>query len=299
MHQLSTVPSFTIRSRAFTLLELMIAVALASMIVYTAVAAFRVASQSMTVAKRLSVENNMLRAGYYAALEELDFWDLYDNRAATDVTKNPLRVAKKPFAPMSYDPSRHSADPRTWWRGFGFAHTAEYTLKWGNYSLLAKAAHDDPVRAWYPNQVKKLNETLGSYGMISYLPGNAIFSWYDTGTNTSLTMKGEPKDIWHRTSNAESNPDPHVTVNGSTYANGIVGDLLPHRPAHWPGLTVEARRYAAWSSFIDLCQVTMHSPISGETTRLSFWGVGTTLRGARQQRSLPDDKQKLDLVVIK
>jgi hypothetical protein len=58
---------------------------------------------------------------------------------------------------------------------------------------------------------------------------------------------------------------------------------------------VEARRYAVWSSFIDLCLVQVQSPITGETKRLSFWGVGTTLRGARQQREL----DALDTVVIR
>lgn len=262
----------------FTLIELMIAITLSMMIAYTAFAAFRVASQSVATCRRLSIENGMMRTGFIAALEELDFWDLYDDRNAPNPSANPLRATGKPFCPMSYDPTRKENDPRTWWRGFGFSTDVANTNLWGNYSLLSKAGHSDAVRAWYPNQVKNFSEKLGAYGMISYLPGDAIFCWYENGSPFSI--KGIPRDIWERTA-----WDP-LTVNGDAFEKGNRLDHLPSRPSHWPGLSVETRRYAIWSSYIDLCQVEVTSPITGETARLSFWGVGTSLRGARQQRSL-------------
>lgn len=273
---------------AFTLIELMIAVTLSIVIVYTAFSAFRVAGQAVTTCKRMSIENGMMRTGFFVALEELDFWDLYDDRNATDPTTNPLRTAGKPFCPVTWDPTKKPSDPKSWWRGFGFATDMTNTNKWGNYSVLSRACHtgapDSAVRTWYPDQIKAINEKMGGYGMVSYLPGDAIFSWYESGS--PFTMKGIPRDIWERTA---STP---VTVNGLAYDKGERDDFLPSRPANWPGLAVETRRYIVWSSHIDLCQVEVTSPISGETTRLSFWGVGTSLRGARQQRDL-------DTVLIK
>jgi len=287
--------------RAFTLIELLIAVTLSATIIYTAFAAFRVVGQSVAISNRMSIENNLLRTGFFAALNELDFWDLYDDRHSANPAANPLRIAGKPFAPLKYDKYQKPNDPCTWWRGFGFAKTAGGTSKWGNFAELSREGHTDAGRAWYPNQIKVMNDKLGVYGSLSYLPGNAIFSWYDSsampfkikglGVYTDINtpeIKWMPQDIWERTSF-----DP-IAANSKAFDKGERGNLLPSHPAHWPGLAVEARRYIVWSSFIDLCQVEMTSPITGESTRLSFWGVGTSLRGARQQRSRPTDDQKLD-----
>jgi prepilin-type N-terminal cleavage/methylation domain-containing protein len=265
---------------AFTLIEMLIAIALSSVIIYTVFAAFRVVSQSIAISKRMSVENGMMRTGYFAALDELDFWDLYDDRHAVNPSTNPLRAVGKPFCPITYDPTKKESDPQTWWRGFGFGTDAAATMKWGNYALLSKAGHSDPLRAWYPDQIKNINEQMGAYGMISYLLPDAIYCWYTAAGPGGLAITGQPRDIWERTATTP------VTVNGKTFDQSEGRDFLPQHPAHWPGLMVKARRYAVWSSFIDLCQVEMTSPISGETTRLSFWGVGTSLRGARQQRNL-------------
>ena len=65
--------------RGFTLIELMIAIMLGMLVVYTAVAGFRVASQSVTMANRLSVENSMIRAGFQEAHQQLDFWTNLDD----------------------------------------------------------------------------------------------------------------------------------------------------------------------------------------------------------------------------
>jgi len=65
--------------RGFTLIELMIAITLGMLVVYTAVAGFRVASQSVTMANRLSVENSMIRAGFQEAHQQMDFWTNLDD----------------------------------------------------------------------------------------------------------------------------------------------------------------------------------------------------------------------------
>lgn len=82
---------------AFTLIEMMIAVALGSLVVYTAMAGFRAASQTVTAANRLSLENSLLRAGYWEAQTQLDFWTNLDDPSPTG--SKPLRgSAGLPFA---------------------------------------------------------------------------------------------------------------------------------------------------------------------------------------------------------
>ncbi|MBA3936014.1 MAG: prepilin-type N-terminal cleavage/methylation domain-containing protein [Planctomycetes bacterium] len=76
---------------AFTLIELMIAIGLGLVLIYTAAAGFRVAARSVTIANHMSLENSMLRAGYLAAHEELDFWTSLDD--ATDITRQKLRAS--------------------------------------------------------------------------------------------------------------------------------------------------------------------------------------------------------------
>ena len=128
--------------RGFTLIELMISIALGLMIVYVATAGFRVASQSITMTNRLAIENDILRAGCLAANERLDFWADYDNPDG-DASEQTLRgkdaTGGLPFTPMSlvfprqvdtssppnpelnrgWDPQElwSAADPRLWWHG--------------------------------------------------------------------------------------------------------------------------------------------------------------------------------------
>lgn len=75
---------------AFTLIEMMIAVALGSMIILVAVSGFRTASQTITVANRLSLENSLLRAGYFEAQIQLDFWTNLDDPTKPDAER-PLK----------------------------------------------------------------------------------------------------------------------------------------------------------------------------------------------------------------
>jgi hypothetical protein len=75
---------------AFTLLEMTIAIALGTMIILVAVSGFRTASQTLTAANRLSLENSMLRSGYYEAQIQLDFWTNLDDPTKDD-SERPLK----------------------------------------------------------------------------------------------------------------------------------------------------------------------------------------------------------------
>ena len=83
---------------AFTLIELMIAISMGMLLVYAALAGFRVTSQTVTSANRLALENSLLRAGFSEALHELDFWTAYDNPQSTDSTEQALRNPSLPFS---------------------------------------------------------------------------------------------------------------------------------------------------------------------------------------------------------
>ncbi|MBA3700568.1 MAG: prepilin-type N-terminal cleavage/methylation domain-containing protein [Planctomycetes bacterium] len=78
-----------ISQRAFTLIEMMIAIGLGMLVIYTAIAGFRVASQSVTLANRLSLENSLIRAGFQEAHHQMDFWTNLDD--PDDATRQRLR----------------------------------------------------------------------------------------------------------------------------------------------------------------------------------------------------------------
>ena len=84
---------------AFTLLELMIAIVLSAIIIFTAVSGLRTMAQAVTAANRLSLENALMRAGYFTAQDQLDFWTNADD--TTDVSpqrsRQKLRAQSLPF----------------------------------------------------------------------------------------------------------------------------------------------------------------------------------------------------------
>jgi hypothetical protein len=99
--------------RAFTLIELLISLALGMSILVMAMMTFRSASASMADINRMSRETQMLRTGYWIAMRDADFWDSQANPAApyrkgfmrtgrgTDSTLNQRRA----FAPISFNAS--------------------------------------------------------------------------------------------------------------------------------------------------------------------------------------------------
>ena len=63
----------------YTLIELMIAIGLGSAIVLTASASMRLAAQAVTIAERMSRNNELLASGISQALDEVDYWKEYDD----------------------------------------------------------------------------------------------------------------------------------------------------------------------------------------------------------------------------
>lgn len=75
----------------FTLIEMLLAVALGALLVYTAMSAFRVAAQTVTLTNRLCLENSLIRAGMFEAHNQLDFWTNLDD--PDDANKQRLRAS--------------------------------------------------------------------------------------------------------------------------------------------------------------------------------------------------------------
>lgn len=96
------MPMTSIPRRAFTMIELLVAVGLGSLVVLVAVAGLRSAAGAVTHANRLSLDNALLRAGYLEAQDQLDFWTNLDD--PTDSGRQQLRQrnnnAGMPFLPM-------------------------------------------------------------------------------------------------------------------------------------------------------------------------------------------------------
>ena len=79
------------RTRGFTLIELMLAIGLGILVIYTAYSGFRMASQCIVVANRLSLDNSLIRAGYSMAHDQLDYWTNLDD--PNDATHETLRLS--------------------------------------------------------------------------------------------------------------------------------------------------------------------------------------------------------------
>ncbi len=60
--------------QGFTLIEMMIGVALSAVIVLTAVSCFRMVTKAIAAANVLSTENGLLRAGFQVAMLDVDYW---------------------------------------------------------------------------------------------------------------------------------------------------------------------------------------------------------------------------------
>jgi type II secretory pathway pseudopilin PulG len=185
---------------AFTLLETIIAVSLGMLIVLVATAGFRTASQTITRANQLSLQNGILRASVVAANEEMDFWDTLDNRI--DATRQPLRGGGQPFQPLDFSTPTTVLDfnhvhPRMWWNGQIWSSNKNWDgqRRFGDYSIFGKQGTptDGPIifppditptpawpadRAWRHNIVKHISDNLGYYALIDYVPANFIIAYF-------------------------------------------------------------------------------------------------------------------------
>ncbi len=168
--------------RAYTIIEVLIAVALGTAVCLVAYAGLRAAASTSTAANRLAIENQMLRAGIHAVIDELDTWRSYndpdDPRSGVLHHPSPDPSADAahslPFNDLIWDADFDQSDPRAWWRGFG-VHADGAAM--GDYAAFARLAHPDPWRAYLPETAEAVNLALGHYALIDLMPANTIFHW--------------------------------------------------------------------------------------------------------------------------
>lgn len=214
-----------IRSAAggFTLIEMMIAIALGLAVVYVAFAGFRVASQAVTITNRMATENALMRAGCDVAHERIDYWTDYDDpvpggetprlRSASGVEGMPftpmsltiplVRNAAQPERSMGWDPAEtwSASDPRHWWHG-NVAEKFQTDMTLGRYGIFANTRSNllissaapigdygtiEVPHSWQYNQVWGLFRALGYYGFADYVPANTLFACY-RGANDATPM---------------------------------------------------------------------------------------------------------------
>ncbi|MFT3766291.1 MAG: prepilin-type N-terminal cleavage/methylation domain-containing protein [Minicystis sp.] len=322
--------------KALTLIELLAAMSIGSVIAYTAFAGFRMASTTISTVNRLSLENRLLRAGFFAGVDEVDFWTSYDDPG--DATAQPLRVAGEPFAPLSFDADRGPHEPKTWHRGWLWSSRTD-TQEEGNYAVLSRIGHPEALRRWKPEEFKAMADTIGYYGLIEYQNADTLFHYYGDDKLTPAELlpgsskasaklykpldgNDAPRCIWELTYNSafamctgayrrESDGSIDASKNYRARPGAVslshgffapdggswdfstmlrytpeMREWLPTRPANWPRFTSHTWRYVLHSQFFQSVRVRVLSPTTGEAIEMSFWGLGTTLRGARQQRGL-------------
>ncbi|HYE07568.1 MAG TPA: prepilin-type N-terminal cleavage/methylation domain-containing protein [Planctomycetota bacterium] len=343
--------------RAFTLLELMIAIAIGAVIAGMVIAAARMASDCVTAGNRLAIENQLIGAGVLAACDEIDSWKAYDDPDGGQPLRAMSGPRGLPFTPLAQtwaaagvaaawdggESAWSMHNPRAWWRGCmaeragsdpvnGFYGVSGASVPIGEpaptYARYGTPPQPPPVLsgAWQHDMVRGLEPALGMYGLIDYLPANAIYGYY--GAPNAWTTEGgvphwmtvgalpAPQALYPATYNdvfsiVPRNPaagtggpaDIATTVRarwqtweggGSLAAN--VRDLIdrnehrdvlmPIAPAHWPRVSARIVRTIHKAYFTNACTVAWTSPLTGATSELRFTGFGTTLRGARQSRGL-------------
>ncbi len=342
--------------RGFTLIELMIAVTLGALIVFAAMAGFRVASQTITTANRLALENSLLRAGFQEALSEVDLWTAYDDPQSTAAADQALRRPQMPFSPlptisamMASQPAQGQAlyreletdvgwdatypwpahAPRTWWR----ANAAEWhdsKGRSGDYSQFAatSGAPGATSHPWLFRQMDLLQTTLGYYAFCDYLPPSLLYAYTgpDPKQNGKVDLLKEfvtggdfrsgDGGAWFAQGRYRCTKDesfilvPLRPIGGTgmvtsgnirtNYTTGVQANegtvdtlmkrslssrlQLAMKPAHWPEVKVDVARFLVYNRFVTLSRFGLSNAITGEHIAISFTAVGTTLRGARQQR---------------
>jgi prepilin-type N-terminal cleavage/methylation domain-containing protein len=174
------------RTKAFTLVELMIAMALATVLCVAAYATVRMCTQAVATVNRLSLENNLMRTGLLTALDELDSWKSYDDPDKPNAER-PLHDQYHPFYPLDFaasgfDTDFDQSDPKCWYRGP--SQMIRTGKKYGDTALFAMQNYvdlDDPQRQkerrWTANTLGTISNKLGYYALFDYLPSGMILMY--------------------------------------------------------------------------------------------------------------------------
>ena|GEM_PF-5115361 len=131
---------------AFTLIELLIAMMLSMVILLVTFAVFRVGSSAMSVATRLTVENEQIRRGIVLALEQNDFWtDYADPEFPYGKAYNGMTTINNAGAEVAASsPQADNPNNKRIFRRVTFAETGSFNVNW---------THVHDPRSWYRNHL--------------------------------------------------------------------------------------------------------------------------------------------------
>ncbi len=109
-------------------------------------------------------------------------------------------------------------------------------------------------------------------------------------TLTQIGSKRYSTGSWNAASNNKSEDSiAHINIEGETRV-----PYLNYRPETWPDLEVSSVRHVRNGSQICMNRISWTNPLTGALLTMSFNSIGTTFRGARQQRSRNPNKGFID-----
>src|SRR4051812_21712343 len=164
--------------RAFTAIELIIAIALGTVLCLTAAATLRTSLAAVGVANRLSLENGMLREGIATPLDDLDWWTTFDDPDDATPARRRLRASGEAFSPLAapVDCDFDVSAPKNWWRGLGCSLVRQ---DYGDYAILARIDHPDADRSRLARFQREVVDGMGFLALCDHAPADTIYAYYD------------------------------------------------------------------------------------------------------------------------
>lgn len=267
-------PAVTPARQAMTLLELMIAMGLGLVILSAVYTGVQFTIASMTQAEQLSLENRLLAAGIYLALDETDTWAALDNSAAGHT---PLRTTpSKTIDPWSGGYATDGTD----WQQLAQPFTSLATA-WAAGS--AELDHDrslsDPAW-WLPHDPRTWYR--GDGGLYFYSDDHRLdesaFGNYGIFTNTATA------GILVGSSHGGAGWDSAVDLLGATVAEMEEGAWLPNQHA---GLK-DALGWYGWFDYLPA------------NALVDYYSTDSSRRACKpwELRNLPDGKNAATVVAM-
>ena len=227
-------PLMTVRY-GFTLIEMMISIALGSLIVYTAVAGFRVASTSVTLVNRLALENAIMRSGIEQAHDRVDFWTDADN--PDDLSQQGLRNNSSTAGLNT--PARRAADAASgsYTSGLPFSDMIDV------FPLVPNSTNPELTKGWNPQDRWLMNESR---------------TWFHGDLSDNVSYGAKPGGYYSVFTNVKNSVTVQARVNTlssttpPTVASTVVTPIAVTPPHNWlMGQTMGMHQALGFYAFAD------------------------------------------------
>lgn len=230
-------------TRGFTLIEVMLALALGLLVSYVAFAAFTAASRTLVRAKELALRNQLLAAGVAYGLNEIDYWGACndpDNPASGLLyLANPTFTDKnhsRPFNRLNHPTlaagvQRFIADYRPddlrWWYRYTLlcppgqnapVNLPDHTINDGKARAQPRPS-DPPVNAYLHEAIEDIGFRLGHYAVLDYWPPGVPIGGADSSGLRSGWLGGGSSTNGTGGRMAGINPDYETWPVGPAFAD--------------------------------------------------------------------------------